>query len=81
MQKLDLQAVWWCTWCLFPLVVDGFRGKRCDGTIQDVDLAEDIMVDEETYGYVNSFYYLGDTLDGTDPDAAARLKNEWMKFR
>ena len=26
-------------------VADGFRCGRCDGTIQEVDLAEDIMVD------------------------------------
>ena len=29
-------------------VVDGFRCRRCDGTIQEVDLAEDLMVDGET---------------------------------
>ena len=28
------------------------------------DLAEDLVVDRETHGCVNSFYYLGDTLDG-----------------
>ena len=28
---------------------DGFRCRRCDGTIQEVDLAEDLMVDGETY--------------------------------
>ena len=32
------------------LVIDGFRCKRCDGTIQEADLAEDLMVDGETYG-------------------------------
>ena len=34
------------------LVADGFRCKRCDGTIQTIqeaDLAEDLMVDGETY--------------------------------
>ena len=30
-------------------VVNGFRCRRCDGTIQEVDLAEDLMVDGETY--------------------------------
>ena len=25
------------------LVADGFRCRRCDGTIQEVDLAEDLM--------------------------------------
>ena len=44
-------------------VADGFRCRRCDGTIQEVDLAEDIMVDRETYESVMSFCYLGDILD------------------
>ena len=26
------------------LIVDGFRCKRCDGTIQEADLAEDLMM-------------------------------------
>ena len=30
-------------------VADGFRCRRCDGTIQEVDLAEALMVDGETY--------------------------------
>ena len=42
------------------LVADGFRCKRCDGTIQQADL----VVDGETYGCVKRFCYLGDTLDG-----------------
>ena len=29
-------------------VVDGFRCKRCDGTIQEADLAEDVVMDGET---------------------------------
>ena len=45
-------------------VADCFRCRRCDGTIQEVDLAEDLMVHGETYEYVKSFCYLGDTLDG-----------------
>ena len=45
-------------------VADGFRCRRCDGTIREADLAEYLMVDGETYGCVKSFYYLGDTLDG-----------------
>ena len=28
------------------------------------DLAGDLVVDGDTYGYVKSFCYLGDTLDG-----------------
>ena len=30
-------------------VADGIRCRRCDGTIQEVDIAEDLMVDGETY--------------------------------
>ena len=28
-------------------VADGFRCRRCDGTIQEADLAEDLMVEAE----------------------------------
>ena len=34
---------------------DGFRFRRCDKTIQGADVAEDLMVDGETYGCVKSF--------------------------
>ena len=37
-------------------------------TIQEVDLAEDLMVDGETYECVKSFCYLRDTLDGDGGD-------------
>ena len=47
-------------------VADGFRCRRCDGTIQEVDLAKDLMVD-------------GD--GGADLAATARIRNGWMKFR
>ena len=60
-------------------VAEGFRCRRCDGTIQEADLAEDLMVDGETYAC-----YLGDTLDGdggADLAATARIRNGWMKFR
>ena len=40
-------------------VADSFRCRRCDGTIQEVDL----MVNGETYECVKSFCYLGDTLE------------------
>ena len=66
------------------LVVDGFRCKRCDGTIQEADLAKYLLVDGETYRCVKSFCYMGDTLDGdggADLAATARIRNEWMKFR
>ena len=64
-------------------VSDSFRCRRCDGTIQEVDLAEDLMVDGETYECVKRFSYLGDTLDGDSGDltATARISNGWMKFR
>ena len=47
-----------------PLVVDGFRCKHCNGTLQEADIAEDLVVDGEIYGCVKRFCYLGDTLDG-----------------
>ena len=45
-------------------VADGFRYRRCDGTIQEADLAEDTMVNGETYGCVRSVCYLADTING-----------------
>ena len=63
---------------------DGFRCMRCDRTIQDANLAEDLMVDGETYGCIKSFCYLGNTLDeegGADFTATARIRNGWMKFK
>ena len=63
------------------LVPDGFRCERCDGTIQEVDLVEDLVVDGETYGCVESLCYLGDTLDGgANLTATARIRIGWMKF-
>ena len=65
-------------------VADGFRCKRCDGTIQEADLAEDLMVDGRTYECVKRFCYLGDNLDGdggADLTDTARIRNGWMKFR
>ena len=65
-------------------VADGFGCRRCGGTILEVDLAEDLMVDGETYECVESFCYLGDTLGGdagADLAATARIRNGWMKFR
>ena len=66
------------------VVADGCSCKRCDGTIQEADLAGDLVVTGETYGCVKSFCYLGDTLDGdggADVAATARIRNGWMKFR
>ena len=42
------------------------------------------MVDRETYNCVNSFCYLGDTLDGdgaVDLAATASIRNGWMEFQ
>ena len=47
-------------------VADGFKCRRCDGKIQEVDLAEDLVVDGETFGCVKILYYLGDTLGRAD---------------
>ena len=40
-------------------VADSFRCRQCDGTIQEVDLAEELMVDGKTYGCVKSFLLSG----------------------
>ena len=48
-------------------VADNFRCRRCDGTIHEVDLAEDwktLLMD-----------------GGADLAAPARIRNGWMKFR
>ena len=61
-------------------VADSFMCRHCDGTIQEVDLDEDLMVDGETYECVKRFCYLGDTLDGADLAATARIRKGWMNF-
>ena len=50
------------------------------GKFQEVDLAENLMVDEKTYGCIKSFCYLGDTLDGDGvADVAAEMQIiRWM---
>ena len=63
---------------------DGFRCRRCDGIIQEVDLAEHLMVDREMYACVKSFWYLRHTIDGdggVDLAATASIRNGLMKFR
>ena len=45
-------------------VADGFRCRRCDGTIQEVDLAKVLVMVGEIYGSIKSFYNRGETLDG-----------------
>ena len=63
----------------------GVCGKGVQAnSVQEVDLAEDLMVDGETFEREKSFCYLGDTLDGdggADLAATARIRNGWMKFR
>ena len=42
------------------------------------------MVDGETYGYIKSFCYLGESIEGdggADIAATARIRNGWIKFR
>ena len=79
----SMQKKKWCIGVCGDLsrVGDGFRCRPCDGTIQEADLAEDIVVDGETYGCVKRLCYLGDTLDGdggADLAATARIRNRWM---
>ena len=60
-------------------VADDFRCRRCDGTFHEADLAEDRIVNGETYECVKSFCYLKDTLDGdggADLAATARISSE-----
>ena len=65
--------------------MSGVRGDLVSGvgdvTGREADLAEDLMLDGETYGWVNNFCYLGDTLDedgGADHAATARIRNGWI---
>ena len=48
------------------------------GTIQEADLAGDLVVDGETYGCVKNFCYLEDTLYG-DGGADLTAKSEENK--
>ena len=57
-------------------VANRFRCRRCDGTIQEAALGEDLMVEGETYGCVTSFCYLGDTLDGMEQILLLQLESE-----
>ena len=52
--KCTVCKKWIHKWCSgvrgdLPLVVDGFRCKRCEGTIQEADLVEYPAVGGETY--------------------------------
>ena len=64
-------------------VAYGFRCRRCDGTIQEVDLDDDLLVDGETYECIEillSGRHLGGN-GGADLAATARIRNGWIKFR
>ena len=45
--------------------------NRCSSITQEVDLAEDLVVDVEMLGCVKILCYLGDTLGGADLVATA----------
>ena len=42
-----------------PLVADGFRCKRCDGTIQEADLAGDLVADKIYIWMCKEFFLSG----------------------
>ena len=47
--------------CDLSRVADGFRCNRCDGTIQEADLAEDLMVDGNIW-LCEDFFVIWETL-------------------
>ena len=61
------------------LVVDGFRCKRCDGTIPEANIAENLVVDGEMYECVTSLCFVWDTVDGdgrAHMATTARIRDE-----
>lgn len=63
-----------------------FVCRRCRGQVPQQDTAdlEGITIDGDTYEPVNTFCYLGDTLDangGADAAITARIRSGWKKFR
>ena len=81
MYTVDSQAVQWCTWLLVAGNVSGV--SNVTGQSKKL-IYGDLVFDGETYGCVNSFCYLGDTIDGdgvADFSVTSRIKNGWMKFR
>ena len=63
-----------------------FECKRCRGEVAQPSAAdlEGLAVDGETYERVESFCYLGDTLDadgGVESAVTARIRSGWTKFR
>ena len=67
------------------VVVDGFRCKRCNGTTQEHNVAEYLVVDGEMYQCEKGLYYMGDTRDGdsggADLTETTRIRGWWMRFR
>ena len=64
--------------------MDSFRCKRCDGTIPETNIHENLVVDGETYWCVNRFCFVCDTVDGVGVAhlaATPRIRNGFMKFR
>ena len=60
--------------CRWGVHVDGSRCKRCDGTIPEANIAENLVVDGETYWCVNSFCFVWDTVDGAHLAATPRIR-------
>ena len=58
-KKNDSQTVQWCACGDLSRLADGFRCRRCDGTIQEDDLAGNLMMDGETYRYVKKLLLSG----------------------
>ena len=52
--------------------------NRCDSTTQEADLAEDLVIYGETYGFfIKILCYLGGTLSGVDL-ATIVYNQKWM---
>ena len=76
MYKVESHAVVWSAWWI---IIDSrcFVCNRCDSATQQVDLAEALAVDEETFGCVNILRYQEDTLGGVDL-ATTAYNQKWM---
>ena len=49
--------------------------KRCDGTIPEANIAENLVVDGEMYGCVKSLCFVWDTVDGAHLATTARIRD------
>ena len=52
-----------------------------DGTIQEADLAKDLVVDGKHMDHFTAIVIWETTLDGSDLAATARIRSGWMKFQ